>query len=133
MPNGIPNGRWYRIVPALIVLNCISYMDRYNIGYAIVGGLAPDLGIDANYGGIAAGVFFWGYLVFQFPGGHLAERGYAKIFITVALLIWSLLTIGTAFVRTGPELMALRFLVGVAEGGVFPAILPESGSVSFAT
>jgi MFS family permease len=128
VPNGIPNGRWYRIVPALVVLNCIAYMDRYNIGYAIAGGLAPDLGINANYGGIAAGVFFWGYLVFQFPGGHLAERGYAKIFITVALLIWSLLTIGTAFVRTGPELMAVRFLVGVAEGGVFPAIYTILGN-----
>ncbi|WP_044540451.1 MFS transporter [Bradyrhizobium sp. LTSP885] len=128
MANGVPNGRWYRIVPILIVLNCISYMDRYNIGYAIAGGLAPDLGVSANYGGIAAGVFFWGYLVFQFPGGHLAERGYAKIFIAVALVIWSVLTISTAFVRTGPELMAVRFLVGLAEGGVFPAIYTILGN-----
>jgi hypothetical protein len=51
VPNGIPNGRWYRIVPALIVLNCTSYRHRYNIGYTIAGAL---------------------------PGGHLAERGYAK-------------------------------------------------------
>lgn len=128
MPNGIPNGRWYRIVPALIVLNCISYMDRYNIGYALAGGLAPDLGIDLSYAGIAAGVFFWGYLVLQLPGGHLAERGYAKLFIAVALFVWSLLTICTAFVRTGPELMVARFLVGVAEGGVFPAIYTIPGN-----
>ena len=128
MPNGIPNGRWYRIVPALIVLNCISYMDRYNIGYALAGGLAPDLGIGASYGGIAAGVFFWGYLVLQLPGGHLAERGYAKLFIAVALFVWSLLTICTAFVHTGPELVVARFLVGVAEGGVFPAIYTILGN-----
>jgi MFS family permease len=128
MPNGIPNGRWYRIVPVLILLNCIAYMDRYNIGYAIAGGLAADLGINATYVGMAAGVFFWGYMVLQFPGGHLAERGYAKRFVAVALVVWSLLTICTAFVRTGPELVAARFLMGVAEGGVFPAIYTILGN-----
>jgi MFS family permease len=58
----------------------------------------------------------------------LAERGYAKLFIAAALFVWSLLTICTAFVQTGPELVAARFLVGVAEGGVFPAIYTILGN-----
>ena len=117
----IPRMRWVRIAPLLIMINAVSYIDRFNIGYAIAGGLDADLKFGAAFSGLAAGVFFWGYLVLQFPGGHWAERGHAKTFITWSLLIWSGLTIGMAFVTTGSQLLVMRFITGIAEGAVFPA------------
>jgi MFS family permease len=117
----IPRARWVRIVPLLIMINTVSYIDRFNIGYAIAGGLDADLKFSATFAGLAAGVFFWGYFILQIPGGHWAERGRAKSVMTWCLLAWSCLTIGMGFVTTGPQLLAMRFLTGVAEGGVFPA------------
>jgi MFS family permease len=110
-----------RIVPLLIMINAVSYIDRFNIGYAIAGGLDADLKFGAAFSGLAAGVFFWGYFVLQFPGGHWAERGHAKTIITCSLLAWSCLTIGMAFVTTGSQLLVMRFITGIAEGAVFPA------------
>ncbi len=127
-PAKVPSGRWYRIVPVLILLYTVAYMDRYNIGFAIAGGMTNDLGVDAGFAGFAAGIFFWGYLALQFPGGHFAEKGYAKTFIAVALVVWSLLTIALGFVQTGNQLLVLRFLMGIAEGGVFPAIYTILGN-----
>lgn len=127
-PVKIPSLRWVRVVPLLIVLNTVAYVDRYNVGYAIAGGLGQDLGMSSSYAGFAAGIFFWGYLIPQFPGGHLAERGYAKIFITCALVLWSSLTICMGLVSSGPQFVVLRFFVGLAEGGVFPAVYTILGN-----
>jgi MFS family permease len=63
--------RWVRLIPVAIVVYIISFMDRTNIGFAL-DGLHKDLGIDATQQGLAAGVFFIGYLSLQIPGGHLA-------------------------------------------------------------
>jgi MFS family permease len=117
----IPRMRWVRIVPLLIMINAVSYIDRFNIGYAIAGGLDADLKFGAAFSGLAGGIFFWGYFVLQFPGGHWAERGHAKTIMTCSLLAWSCLTIGMAFVTTGSQLLVMRFITGIAEGAVFPA------------
>jgi len=78
----IPKGRWWRIIPPTILIYCIAYMDRVNIGFAMAGGMNQALGMSAGVAGLAAGIFFWGYLVLQFPAGHLAEHGSAKKYIT---------------------------------------------------
>jgi MFS family permease len=107
----IPRMRWVRIVPLLIMINTVSYIDRFNIGYAIAGGLDADLKLGAAFSGLATGVCFWGYFVLQFPGGHWAEPGHAKTIMTCSLLAWSCLTIGMAFVTTGSQLLVMRFIV----------------------
>jgi hypothetical protein len=53
----IPRMRWVRIVPLLIMINTVSYIDRFNIGYAIVGGIGTDLKLSTTFTGFAAGVF----------------------------------------------------------------------------
>ena len=44
-------------------------------------------------------------------------------FIAVSILAWSAICTSLGFVQTSTQLLVLRFLVGVAEGGVWPAIL----------
>ncbi|MCH6470090.1 MFS transporter [Sinomonas terrae] len=114
--------RWTRLIPVAIIVYIISFMDRTNIGFAL-NGLQKDLGIDAAQQGLAAGIFFIGYLTLQIPGGHLAERWSAKKFVGIMVLVWGLLAVATGFVQNFAELLAVRFLLGVAEAGIWPAIL----------
>jgi MFS family permease len=102
-------------------------MDRVNIGFAMAGGMNKELGLTAAASGLAAGVFFWGYLVLQVPGGHLAEHGSAKKFIAWTILGWGVTSLLTGFVQNAWQLYAMRFLLGVAEGGVYPAVLVVIG------
>jgi len=120
--------RWVRIIPATIVVYIVAYMDRVNIGFAMAGGMNEALHLSLLTSGIAAGIFFLGYLVLQLPGGHLAEHGSAKRFIQWSIVAWAGISFLTGFVRNGWELLSMRFLLGVAEGGAYPAILVLIGN-----
>jgi len=118
----VGRARWTRLIPIAIVVYIISFMDRTNIGFAL-DGLQQDLGIDKAQQGLAAGVFFLGYLTLQIPGGHLAEHWSAKKFVGIMILIWGVLAVLLGFVQNFAELLAVRFFLGVAEAGIWPAIL----------
>lgn len=118
----IPSERWWRIIPVLIIIYMIAYIDRINISFAIAGGMSKDLGMTASLSGLAAGIFFIGYMILPVPGGHIAEKGNAKPFIAISIVGWGVFTILSAFVQNSTQFLILRFLLGVSEGGVWPAI-----------
>jgi MFS family permease len=118
----VGRSRWVRLIPIAIIVYIISFMDRTNIGFAL-DGLSKDLHIDAAEQGLAAGVFFIGYLTLQISGGHLAEHWSAKKFVGIMIFIWGVLAVALGFVQTFPQLLIVRFLLGVAEAGIWPAIL----------
>jgi MFS family permease len=100
----------------------IAFIDRTNVSLALPR-ISRDLHLDPQQAGTVAGIFFWGYLALQIPGGHLAKHWSPKKFISVLLVAWSLFAIGCGLARTYHELLLLRLLLGVAESGVFPATL----------
>ena len=94
----IPRRRWLRVIPPLLLACIISYMDRVNIAFAMPGGMNADLGMDATMAGLAGGIFFFGYLFLQIPGGRRAALGSGKTFIAWSLVSWAVLS-----VLTGPS------------------------------
>ena len=118
----MPQQRWLRIIPVAFVMYTIAFIDRTNISLALPR-ISHDLGMDPVQAGSAAGVFFWGYLLLQVPGGYIANRWSAKHFVSILLMAWGICALGTGLVHTGREFWVMRFLLGVAEGGVWPAIL----------
>jgi sugar phosphate permease len=81
--------RWNRIIPAAFLMYTIAYIDRTNFALALPS-LQKEFGLDSSMAGIAAGIFFLGYVLFQMPGGYLAQVWSAKRFIFWALLIWGI-------------------------------------------
>ncbi|CUH94598.1 hypothetical protein P22_0664 [Propionispora sp. 2/2-37] len=123
MVRKIPKGRWFHILPPAIIINLIAYMDRMNVSFAMAGGMNEALGLSMTISGLAAGIFFFGYLVLQIPAGHIAERGMAKKYILCTIIAWGGISLLTGFVQNSWQLLVMRFLLGVAEGGVYPSIL----------
>jgi MFS family permease len=118
-----PNARWWRIIPPAILVYIFSFMDRTNISVAMAGGMSAELAMTASLSGLAAGIFFIGYVVLQAPAGHWAEHRSAKQFIGASILVWGGLSIVCGMVQNPVQLLIVRFLIGVAEGGVWPAML----------
>src|SRR5215471_1366209 len=114
--------RWLRIIPVAFVMYTIAFIDRTNISLALPS-MSADLRMSPTQAGDAAGVFFWGYLLLQIPGGYLAHRWSAKRFVSVLLVIWGVCSAATGLVSTWREFWVMRLLLGVAEGGVWPATL----------
>jgi sugar phosphate permease len=117
-----PAQRWARIIPAAFLMYTIAFMDRNNIAFGFFG-MQKDLQIGATTSGIAAGIFFFGYLFLQVPGAWLAERWSAKRFITATLLVWGVTAMATGLVQNLTQLLIVRFVLGVVEGGVSPATM----------
>jgi sugar phosphate permease len=114
--------RWLRIIPVALVMYTIAFIDRTNISLALRH-ISHDLNLDPQQAGNVAGIFYWGYLALQIPGGHLAKYWSPKKFISVLLVLWAACAVGCGFARTYHEMLVLRLLLGVAESGVFPATL----------
>ena len=119
----IPMGRWLRILPPIMIVCIISYMDRVNIGFAMAGGMSDELGMTASVAGLAAGIFFIGYLFLQVPGGEFAAKRSGKKFISWTIVFWAIISILTGFATDVTHVLILRFLLGVAEGGMLPVVL----------
>ncbi|HYB56797.1 MAG TPA: MFS transporter, partial [Alphaproteobacteria bacterium] len=82
-----------------------------------------DLGLDAATYGLAAGAFFWGYFILEVPSNLILEKVGARRWIARIMVSWGLLSGATAF-STGPwSFLTLRFLLGLAEAGLFPGVI----------
>jgi len=114
--------RWLHIIPVSFIMYTIAFIDRTNISLALPS-MSKALHMNPTQAGGAAGIFFWGYVVLQIPGGHLAERWSAKRFVSILLVVWGICSVGCGLVHSWQQFWAMRLLLGVAEGGVWPAVL----------
>lgn len=111
-----------RVVPLFFVMFVANYMDRVNLGFA-QDELRADVGLSAAAFGLGAGVFFIAYAIFEVPSNMLMERFGAKVWLTRIMISWGVVATAMAFVNSVEMFYALRFLLGVAEAGFFPAVI----------
>ena len=111
-----------RIVPFIMLLYFIAYLDRVNIGFAALT-MNEDIGLSATAFGFAAGVFFIGYFLFEVPSNLILHRVGARIWIARIMVTWGIISGAMAFVQGPISLYILRFLLGAAEAGFFPGII----------
>ncbi len=115
--------RWYRIIPIAFITYSLAYLDRANFGFAAAGGMTEDLGITKEMSSLLGSLFFLGYFFFQIPGAHYAAHRSAKKLIFWSLIFWSVLAAATGMVSNVQALIVIRFLLGVVESAVMPAML----------
>jgi MFS transporter, ACS family, tartrate transporter len=112
----------YRIVPFIMLLYFIAFIDRVNLGFASLT-MNKDLGLSPTVFGFGAGIFFLGYFLFEVPSNLILEKVGARIWIARVMITWGLVSAGMAFVEGATSFYVLRFLLGVAEAGFFPGII----------
>jgi len=118
--------RWLRIIPVALIMYTISYVDRTNVALALdpkLSTMMKDLFMDDKIKGNAIGIFFFGYLVLQVPGGYLASHWSARKIVSIFLVGWGAAAVGCGLAADVTQFELMRFLLGVAESGVFPATL----------
>lgn len=115
--------RWYRIIPVVFITYSLAYLDRANFGFAVAGGMAADLNITPNTSTLLSSLFFLGYFFFQIPGAQYAAHKAAKKLIFISLICWGGLAAATGMVHDTTTLIVIRFMLGVVESAVMPAML----------
>jgi len=111
-----------RIVPFVALCYFVCYLDRVNIGFAALQ-MNSDLGFTATMFGWGAGIFFFGYFLFEVPSNLALERFGARLWIARIMVTWGLLSAAMALIWNGWSFLVVRFLLGAAEAGFFPGII----------
>ncbi|HYG20039.1 MAG TPA: MFS transporter, partial [Ohtaekwangia sp.] len=115
--------RWYRLIPIAFITYSLAYLDRANFGFGAAGGMAEDLGITSAISSLLSSLFFLGYFFFQIPGTLYAANKSAKKLIFWSLIGWGALAAATGMISNVKMLMVIRFMLGVVESAVMPAML----------
>jgi ACS family tartrate transporter-like MFS transporter len=112
----------WRILPFVMLLYFISFLDRVNVGFAAFT-MNKAIGLTPAMYGLGGGLFFIGYFLFEVPSNLILYRVGVRVWIARVMVTWGLVSAASAFV-TGPHsFYALRFVLGVAEAGFFPGII----------
>lgn len=111
-----------RIIPFLGLAYFVNYLDRTNIGLAKLT-MSDELGLTETMFGLASGLFFIGYLLFEVPSNLALHKFGARRWIARIMVSWGIVAAAMALVPTAGWLYGLRIVLGIAEAGFFPGVL----------
>jgi MFS family permease len=111
-----------RLMPILVVMFLISFIDRQNVGFAKLQ-MAHSLGMTEAAFGLASSLFFIGYLLFEVPSTLALHRFGARVWLSRIMLTWGVITILMGFTTSMQVFCALRFALGIAEAGFYPGVI----------
>src|SRR5579871_6108915 len=111
-----------RLIPFMALLYVVSFLDRVNVGFAALT-MNKAMGFSPEVYGFGAGIFFFGYFLFEVPSNIIMEKLGARIWICRIMLTWGAVSMATAFVQGASSFYVVRFLLGAAEAGFFPGMV----------
>lgn len=118
----ISKRNFVKLMPLLVIVYIISFIDRTNIGMAKEA-FETDIGISAAAFGVGAGLFFLFYAVLEVPSNLIMYKLGAKFWITRIMVTWGVICMLTAFIWNDWSFYAVRVLLGAAEAGLYPGII----------
>lgn len=111
-----------RLMPLVCLLYLVAYIDRANISFTKLQ-MLDSLNLSEAVYGLGASLFFIGYMLFEVPSNILLHRYGAPKWLARIVLSWGIVTVLLAFAHTATSFYLLRFLLGVAEAGLFPGVI----------
>jgi D-galactonate transporter len=112
----------WRLIPFLFFCYVVAYLDRVNVGFAKLS-MSHDLRFSETVYGIGAGIFFIGYFLFEIPSNILLSRIGARIWMARIMVTWGIISGCMMFVTSAHGFYITRFLLGLAEAGLFPGVI----------
>lgn len=118
----IVNKTSLRLVPFMLALYVLAFLDRSNIGFA-KNAYQLDTGLSDEAFAFGAGVFFVVYAFLGAPANLMMRKIGARAWISITTLVWGALSACMGFADTEMKFIIIRVLLGVAEAGFFPGMI----------
>jgi MFS transporter, ACS family, tartrate transporter len=112
----------WRLMWFVMALYFLAILDRGNISFAAIS-MNKDLGLNAQMFGIAVGIMFFTYSIFEIPSNLVLARFGARLTLTRIAILWGIATVLMAFAQGPWSLYAFRAFLGFAESGLFPGVM----------
>ncbi|KAJ5579711.1 uncharacterized protein N7459_005696 [Penicillium hispanicum] len=110
----------FRVLPQLIILYLMSYIDRTNVSNAKLFGILQDLNLSSQQWNTCLSIFFVTYAFGGVPSNIALKHFGPKIWLPALLTTVSLIQIAASVEINYAGWAAFRVLLGLAEAGVFP-------------
>ncbi|KAG9255500.1 major facilitator superfamily domain-containing protein [Emericellopsis atlantica] len=110
------------IVPPVMLLYLLSFLDRVNIGNARLYGMEEDLGLVGDQYQIAVSVLFVTYLLSELPSNLVIKKFTPSRWIAFITTSWGVVATLTGITQNFAGLVACRLVLGALEGGLFPGL-----------
>ena len=111
-----------RLLPLVFLLYLLSLIDRVNLGFAALT-MNKELGFTPYTYSLGVAAFFFGYIPCEIPSNLILERIGARLWIGRIAITWGLIASAMALVSGEGSFLVVRFLLGIAEAGLFPGML----------
>src|SRR5581483_8817457 len=111
-----------RLIPFMFVLYVVNFLDRVNVSFAKLQ-MSEDLNFNDKIYAFGAGIFFWGYFLFEIPSNLIMRKTGARLWMARIMVTWGIVSCAMMFITTPLSFYVLRFLLGVAEAGFFPGMI----------
>ncbi|KAI8301404.1 putative transporter [Colletotrichum sp. SAR11_59] len=111
-----------RIIPLVMLLYLLSFLDRVNIGNARLYNLESDLNLQGNQFQVAVSILFVTYIIFEVPSNLVLKLFTPSRWIAFITVAWGIIATLTGLVDSYGALIACRLLLGAVEAGLFPGL-----------
>ncbi|RBR25028.1 uncharacterized protein FIESC28_02152 [Fusarium coffeatum] len=111
------------LLPPLMVIYFLSFMDRTNIGNAKIQGMTETLHMTGNDYNMALFVFFIPYILFEVPSNIIIKKISPSLWLASITVLWGISTVGMGLVKNVEGLIACRVLLGFFEAGIVPGCI----------
>ncbi|KAL1875715.1 hypothetical protein VTK73DRAFT_9904 [Phialemonium thermophilum] len=112
-----------RMMPLMMLLYVLNYLDRNNIATARLGNFEKDIGLVGTQYNTIISIFFVGYILTQIPTNIILNKMRPSIFLPCIMVMWATVSASTGAVQNYPGMVVLRFLLGFVEAPFFPGAL----------
>ncbi|MGO4812274.1 MFS transporter [Cupriavidus sp. 2MCAB6] len=110
----------HMILGLMCLMYFIAYIDRVNISI-IAPFLKDEMALTPTQLGLVFSAFAYPYAAMQILGGWFADKYGPRLVLTILTSIWAIATILCGFSWGLGSLIMFRILLGIGEGGAFPA------------
>ncbi|KAF4463166.1 tartrate transporter [Fusarium albosuccineum] len=114
----------WRLMPMLVILYLVAYIDKANIGNAKIEGMLDDLHMTGDQYNIALSIYFIPYILGEVPSNMILDKfRKPSQYMSFIMLIWGCIVVSTGFIHNFGQLCAVRTLLGLFEAGFFPGAI----------
>ncbi|KIJ44825.1 hypothetical protein M422DRAFT_207764 [Sphaerobolus stellatus SS14] len=139
LKNGISDEKWaeaskriarkidLRVLPIICIVYGLQYMDKQGINYSNVFGFQKGLHLVGQQYSWVSSIFYFGYLISQYPLAWLVQRSPIGKFLGITVLLWAIVLMSTASCKSFAGAMVNRFVLGCLEAAVTPSFVLMTG------
>ncbi|KAF8462701.1 major facilitator superfamily domain-containing protein [Kalaharituber pfeilii] len=113
-----------RLMPMMVLMYIMNYLDRNNIAAARLAGLETELKLSSTQYQTSVSILFVGYILMQVPSNMFLDKiGKPSLYLPTCMVVWGVISGATGGVQNYGGLLACRFILGFVEAAYFPGCL----------